>query len=343
MQIPILNIYYLLSYAWDKLDEKSVIPVGQVDNDNVLNLLGRVLCGGVRHLFTKGLDRGYVVEQEETSRLRGRINFGESLKRYFLRRPQLHCEYDELSYDVLRNQILKSTLKILVYNNNVDRKTCVEARGLYLSLAGVSEIKLTNRTFRLIQDNANSRFYDFLMKVCGLIVWKALPTEQDGGGKFTDFLQDEKRMAALFENFVRNFYRREQHKYQVGATPISWDASPRDEKSSKVLPGMITDICLTSPESMIVIDTKYCRETLVEHRGKEMIRPEHLYQLFAYIMNLETKCDQRKSLLGILLYPTVDRDHDYEYEIRGYKVLIKTINLNQDWRQIHQDLLDIVN
>ena len=38
MEIPILNIYYLLSYAWDKLDEAEPKTVGQIDNKNVINL-----------------------------------------------------------------------------------------------------------------------------------------------------------------------------------------------------------------------------------------------------------------------------------------------------------------
>jgi len=63
MDIPILNIYYLLSYAWDKLDEAEPKEVSQVDNHNVINLFARVLSNRTAYLLRRGLDRGYIEKQ----------------------------------------------------------------------------------------------------------------------------------------------------------------------------------------------------------------------------------------------------------------------------------------
>ena len=68
MDIPILNIYYLLSYAWDKLDEAEPQEVSQVDNQNVINLFARVLSNRTSYLLRRGLDRGYV---EKSGKVKG--------------------------------------------------------------------------------------------------------------------------------------------------------------------------------------------------------------------------------------------------------------------------------
>ena len=60
MQIPIRNIFYLLSYAWNKLDEAEKMEISIDDYNDSLNLLGRVLVTGTNRLLKKGLDKSYI-------------------------------------------------------------------------------------------------------------------------------------------------------------------------------------------------------------------------------------------------------------------------------------------
>ena len=75
MKIPIENIYYILCYAWDKLEEKELIKVEPTSTTNLVNLFARVLISGTNHLLKRGFDRGYILDNEETRRLRGKIDF----------------------------------------------------------------------------------------------------------------------------------------------------------------------------------------------------------------------------------------------------------------------------
>ena len=52
--IPIENIYYLLCYAWDKLEEKDIVSVNKLDSKNILDLLSRVLINGMNYLIKRG-------------------------------------------------------------------------------------------------------------------------------------------------------------------------------------------------------------------------------------------------------------------------------------------------
>ena len=45
--IPVENIYYLLSYAWNKLDAGNKIDVSKDDYDSLINLFAKFLISGV--------------------------------------------------------------------------------------------------------------------------------------------------------------------------------------------------------------------------------------------------------------------------------------------------------
>ena len=73
------------------------------------------------------------------------------------------------------------------------------------------------------------------------------------------------------------------------------------------------------------------------------MRSENLYQIFAYLKNLEARGGQDATAAGMLLYPTVDQSLRLDYEILGHKIYVCTLNLNQDWQSIMKDLLLLVD
>jgi 5-methylcytosine-specific restriction enzyme subunit McrC len=90
-------------------------------------------------------------------------------------------------------------------------------------------------------------------------------------------------------------------------------------------------------------DTKYYKDALVTHYGQEKIRSDHLYQLSAYLANLEHVGGLNKNCSGVLLYPTVKTDLCFSYMFGTHKVTVCTINLNQEWEKIHNDLLSLLD
>jgi 5-methylcytosine-specific restriction enzyme subunit McrC len=48
------------------------------------------------------------------------------------------------------------------------------------------------------------RRHDFPLRICELIHKNMLVSEKAGTSKFIDFVRDERQMAVLFEDFVRN-------------------------------------------------------------------------------------------------------------------------------------------
>ena len=75
------------------------------------------------------------------------------------------------------------------------------------------------------------------------------------------------------------------------------------------------------------------------HYEAETLRSDHLYQLDAYLDNLQPE-DARCE--AMLLYPTTDRRMAHSYMHKGHKISIRTIDLARPWQRIHRDLLELV-
>ena len=348
MKIPILNIYYLLCYAWNQLEESSLVSVKTDDSTTLLDLFARVLISGTTHILKRGLDRGYITHSESIRGVKGKIDFDTTLKKQLLKNARVQCEYDELSYNVLHNQILKTTIKSLISEISIDRALRNELLSVYRALNEIEEIKLASTIFSRVQLHRNNYFYSFLINICEMVYNIYLVSEGDGESKFRDFLRDRAAMARLFEAFVKNFYAKELTKidpeYKVGAENIKWDAVGLDDESMDYLPSMRTDISIKTPEPerYIIIDTKYYENALQTYYKKDTVRSTNLYQLFAYLKNIKIKGEDYHNCEGMLLYPTAGYDLDLNYEIQGHKVSIKTINLAENWDAISRNLLNLI-
>ena len=343
MLIPIENIYYLLCYAWNRLDEKDRVSVSVDDKTEILDLLAKVLINGTRILLKRGLDKNYISQTTELTGVKGKLELSETLKSNLHTKLKTICSFDEFSHNIITNQILMATFYRLIKTEGVSIKLKNEIREIIRMMDGVDIIELNTSVFKKVRLNRNNKFYGFLLNICQLIFENSLPSERKGEWQFKDFTRDEDKMNKLFEEFVRNFYKREQRVYpSVQREYIKWHVSAEDEKQLQYLPQMETDITLENENSKIIIDTKYYRETMKLNYEKEKINSSNLYQLFSYLMNQHTAELKTKKTTGILLYPTVTQDYDLKYSYEDHEIHIKTLNLNQNWKKIDKRLKDII-
>jgi 5-methylcytosine-specific restriction enzyme subunit McrC len=137
----------------------------------------------------------------------------------------------------------------------------------------------------------------------------------------------------------------EQSTYQVAGQPKmpwheAWSAVPED---AGLLPIMRPDVVLISPRRRIILDTKFYREPLMVSRyGGRRVRPSHLYQLFAYLENRNAWAPDGPPHEGLLLYPVVQDAFRLDFRLKGHRIQVRTIDLDQDWREIREDLLEMV-
>jgi 5-methylcytosine-specific restriction enzyme subunit McrC len=159
--IPVQNVYFLLSYAWNALPEAGIVNVDRVPSNDLADLFAYVLCGGVEHLARRGLERGYVTFDEELTSVRGRIHVVESYSRMLPQRGRLICEADDLSPDTLPNQIIKATLGVLGRCGSVGSELRHRTHSLRRQLSGIDDIALSATAFNRVQLHTNNRYYRF--------------------------------------------------------------------------------------------------------------------------------------------------------------------------------------
>jgi 5-methylcytosine-specific restriction enzyme subunit McrC len=339
--IPVRNFYYLFAYAWDQFHFARRIDTGQEFGPDAAAFFATILVQACQQIFRRGVDRAYQTHREESSRLRGRIDIIRTASHESLKKGRVWCEFSDLEYNSPQNQVIKATLTRLLSHKDMDVTLAAEMRKVIRTFdcIGVEDIKVNSQVFRRVQVHRNNAFYGFLLHLCELVHRGLFPKHNGDAGPFASIMDDEARMNRIFERFVRNFFRREQKTFSVTSERIVWDVSDGEHWYPELLPSMQTDVSLRSLDRTVIIDTKYYAQTLHSHYDRKTLRSDHLYQLFAYVKNLERRTGPDKHAEGILLYPAVQEEINFKAIIQGHKIRAKTIDLAQPWMEIRQHLL----
>ena len=191
MKIPIQNIYIMLIYSWQKHNEKEIVNVDLEGQTNLQNLFAKVLINGVNHLFKRGVNRDYRVENEGIRSVKGKIDFSTTLKKNLLMNGKVQCEFDEFDEDNIQNQIIKAIINKLLITDDIEKEYKSKLFQQRLRLAGISDIRLQASHFSGLRFNSNNRFYEFLLNVCQMIYSNLMPSEEKGKYKFRKFSDDK--------------------------------------------------------------------------------------------------------------------------------------------------------
>ena len=343
--IPIRNVYYLLCYAWDSVDEARALgPAGSEDFHRVQDLFGAILARGVLRVARKGLDRSYVSFQEELPGVRGKLEMTQTLKQTSLLRNRIVCTFDDLSTDVIHNQVVASTLHLLAGHQDVDQEVKRELRLALSRMPGVSIRPITRQVFARIHLDRNRREYRFLIHLCGLLHEVRLVDPGSGESRFVEIDQDRLRMWQVFERFVTRFYKREQTAFKVKPqSRVEWSSLRSVGPASEGrIPKMRPDVVLLSSNRRVVLDAKYAQSGGLGDEDGAKLDSFHLYQLFAYVMNREANEPEGARHEGILLYPTVGEETRVEFWSHGHRFQARSVDLARPWRAIHEQLLGVL-
>lgn len=333
--IRIQNIYYMLAYAFQVLNEQGYKNIATEDFDNTAELCAAILARGISTQVKRGLGKEYIPRTEALSSLRGKIDITESIKTQALQRKQLVCSYDEFSVNSYMNRIIKSTV-LLLLRADITKARKKELRKLLVFFDEVEAVDLYSVNWNM-QYNRNNQTYRMLISICYLVVKGLLQTQSDGTTKLMDFL-DEQRMHRLYEKFILEYYRREYPQISANASQIPWQL---DDDMSAMLPVMQTDIMLSRGEKTLIIDAKYYAHSTQIQYDKHTLHSGNMYQIFTYVKNKEEEmAGQPHEVSGMLLYAKTDEDIYLEntYRMSGNRIEVRTLNLNGDFDSIRKQL-----
>ena len=345
MKIPSENLYYVLCYAWERLDRLTVEPRDvrdACDDDLPQNLLARLLLDSFDRILRRGLDRGYQGRTEETRRPRGKVDLPATVRRALRARGRVHVRYEELSRDVLHNRIVKTTMQRLAAVPELDAGLRSDLMRSARRIPDIAEVELRDDLFRRVQIHRNNADYGFLLDLCRLLSRHLFPETYAGTVHFRDFTGDDREMGLLFEDFVRGFLRIECPPLKVykGHKQIEWNDIP--EGDAKRFPVMEIDIYVPGAGGpSAIIETKCVAKPFVGASGTraDSLRSDHLYQLFAYLTNHAQSYPAEPRALGVLLYATAGDLLDYRYNLHGHPLWVRSVDLAQPWQGLRADLI----
>lgn len=334
--IRIQNIYYMLAYAFQVLQEQGYKDVATEDFENTAELLSAILCRGVSVQIKRGLCRQYITNEEPLGSPRGKIEIGESIKTQAIRKKQLVCSYDEFSVDAYTNRIIKTTMMLLL-RTNIAKARKKELRKLLIYFDGVSVLDIHTINWD-IQYDRNNQTYRMIIEICYLVIKGLLQTTADGSTRIMDYA-DEQTMAKLYEKFILGYFQREHPEIKAYSPQIAWQVT---DGYRTLLPTMQSDIVISNRKTKktLIIDAKYYSHNM-QMKAPYMTQTLHsgnLYQIFTYVKNWSAAPDE--TISGMLLYARTDDgiQPDNDYQMSGNQISVKTLDMDSDFIEIAAQL-----
>lgn len=337
--IPIQNIYYMLAYAFQALNEQGYKSIETEKFDNVAELCSAILVRGVSIQLKRGLMKEYLEETESLSSVRGRIEINESIKTRSLLKGQLVCSFDDFSVNAYMNRIIKTTMLLLI-RSDISKTRKKELKKILIYFTDVEPLDAHNINWK-IQYNRNNQTYRMLVSICYLVIKGLIQSDSTGNTKVMDFF-DEQRMCRLYEKFILEYYRKEHKNIKASASQIPWAV---DDGFVSMLPIMQSDIMLEYEGKVLIIDAKYYSHTLQSQYDVHTVHSGNMYQIFTYVKNKTSELNaDPQNVSGMLLYARTDEavQPDQEYKLSGNQISVKTLDLNQGFVDIKNQLDDIV-
>ena len=245
----------MLAYAFKVLNEVNYRKLETEEFDNILELLSEILILGVQKQIKQGLVKDYIDISEDISSPKGKINITESINTLSFIKGKLNCTYDEFSLNCYLNQILKSTMNLLLKSDiSKSQKKKLKTILIYFTEVKLLDVKKINWKIRF---DRNNQTYKMLLNICYLIIHGLLHTESSGETKLMDF--NDNQLNSLYERFILKYYQREHPEIKAYSPQIPWQI---EEGGDALLPKMQTDVTLEYEENVLIIDAKfYTRNT----------------------------------------------------------------------------------
>jgi 5-methylcytosine-specific restriction enzyme subunit McrC len=267
-KVAIARLLFLVGYtqhgaAW----RPESVPVAEAAD--LVAAVAQALWRQTERAIHQGLLPGYIVVEESSQVLRGRLRESEQLHRHHGLPLPLEIRHDEFTVDIPENQILRTACERMLTVPRVDAGSQRMLRRLLRDFADVTRLARGDQIPAWQPTRLNARYHTALR--LAELVLRATSVEHDRGGvAMNGFLLD---MPRLFEDFV-TVALREAIVPVYGGRLADQDRNHFDEAEQVILrPDIVWKI---RGSAVAVIDAKYKAEKPAGYPNAD------LYQLLAY-------------------------------------------------------------
>lgn len=90
--IFILNIYYMLTYAFRELKQNNYEEIAGENFDNIQQLFAEILIKGISCQLKQGIFKQYIIRKDSLPTLRGKLDLNATIQNKLCRKQEIGCE-----------------------------------------------------------------------------------------------------------------------------------------------------------------------------------------------------------------------------------------------------------
>jgi 5-methylcytosine-specific restriction enzyme subunit McrC len=314
-KIPVSNLFYMLAVVFQMPALRpEVVQLERLDE--IFELVAIYFSDLVERHIAQGLYRWYVEREDNLPAVRGRISFVDDFRRNCIERQRSYCRFDEFTWDVPENQIIRQTCHFLS-GWQFRPQTRIRLGQLDAELGEITGTHFSSKDLDKIQYHRLNEGYRQVHHLCRLFLEGASLSESLGIFNFQAFLID---MNKLFEDFVSQVLR----ERAFGKFRVETQDWVHLDQSKKIL--MKPDILIRRAGAIVLAaDCKY--KKLEEHEFNN----QDVYQLLAY-------CTATKTRRGLLIYPQHLKESRKAVQILNTEIGISLISID-----LGKELTDLGN
>jgi len=320
-KVRIERLLFLLGYslhgrAW----QIETVPVTEADD--LVPAIARALWRQVSRAIHQGVLPGYVLVEESSPVLRGRLRESAQLQMHHGLPLPLEIRHDEFTLDIPENQILRTACERMLLVPRVDEESSRMLRRLLRDFADVSPIERGEPVPSWQPTRLNSR-YHVALRLAELVLRATSVEHAPGTVAVNGFLLD---MPQLFEDFV-TVALREAIEAEFGGRVVGQAPTYMDIAGRVVLkPDIVWNV---QGVAAAVVDAKYKAEKPAGYPNAD------LYQLLAYCTALGLQS-------GHLVYARGNEDQ-IRHVVRqaGVEIVCHALDLSQPPEQLIEEVREL--
>lgn len=327
------NLLYMLSLTRKIIGEERDLAALGKQKMPLLEQLIALFAERTLLELKRGVDHAYVAQEENLSRLKGKLLVGQHAVRNAVQRERVYCRYDDFISDTPINRILKaSSHRLLVISKSTAAQK--KLREILFLLDEVTNLEVAEHHFADVYYNRNTERFQPLVNFSLMVLSGMSPIWAMGKETSFSLLFP---MEELFEEFIARYIYRYSDQLGLSRERIHAQAIGRRKwllqrehdscGTYRLKPDMVIDGMHGKP--CLIVDTKWKHLLSDAEDSKNGVTQADIYQLYAYAHRYE--CPD-----NVLLFPHVDGVSRKAYQIQGnycsHKIRVEFVKLNRDLR-----------